>query len=162
MLTQEQVQHIESFKVPVTKGRGLGICTFAAIMFERPTVSIDVESTMPTDDEIRLVRTYIEFGVRRYFNETWVNKILSAKLPVVEGHNTLVLLKGPAWRPNGESGWACRRVTWEVGPSFIPFDEGPWSLLQALDWEETDNYQCKHVNEKWLEASGRPARRNVS
>lgn len=162
MLTKEQVQHIESFKVPVSQGRGLGICPFATMMFERPLVSIDVESVMPTDDETRLVRTYIEFGVRRYFNETWVNKILSAKLPVVEGHNTLVLLKGPAWRPNGESGWAYRRITWEVGPSFMPFDDGPWSLLQALDREETDTYPRKRVNEKWLATSGRNLQQNVS
>ncbi len=131
MITQEQQEHIEkSFRIPVdTSHPG----TYWIISLAR-------ESIMPSDEELKQMRSHQEFSVRRTYAESYQEVVLKRKLPYDNGHNTVIFNKS-------KRGWLFRRLTWE-GPLFIPSPtENKLSLtlveimdrnedFDSLKWEE--------------------------
>ncbi len=127
----------EKFKIPVD-------CHKPATYW---IVALDRESFMPTDKELRQIRSYCEFGVRRLYNETWQRRMLEEEpLAKCGGHNTLIFRNGlrslgfRTERPAGE--WFYRRWSWESGPTYVPFvldsDYRPHTLLEVLTRIEKD------------------------
>lgn len=95
---------------------------------------LDVRSLPPTEQELRMLRSYIEYITRDLYNETWQRKILEAPLPICNGHNTITFYKD-------EASWRYRRSTWTIGPPMVPAFLGSdhWNLEQLLD----------HINDEW-------------
>jgi hypothetical protein len=96
-------------------GYGMGICAFGGLMDSRPLLGIWNESEVPTEEELLKLQSFQEFKIKRWYNPTWIEKLMAMKPPQDEGCNTLVLRKG--WRESGV--WAYRRITWEYGPTFV-------------------------------------------
>lgn len=100
----------------ISGGYGMGICAVAGMFMQRPLLGIWHESEVPTDRELEQIQSYQEFKIRSYYNETWTEKLLAMKPPQDEGVNTLIFWKGFREQPGV---WAYRRITWEIGPSFV-------------------------------------------
>lgn len=135
----------------VTTGYGEGIGGWALAGFRKsPVVSLDHASAMPTDAECQLLRGYAEYVARLIYHPHFIQEILEQG---VEGHNTTLFLKGPDWHPNGECGWAYRKMTWTQGPTFIPCMDSrpapPWSLLRLLDHVEMMGGRRNERWERW-------------
>ncbi|MBI3075023.1 MAG: hypothetical protein HYY92_02310 [Parcubacteria group bacterium] len=80
-LTHEQREHVQQFGVPVDS---LAPATYWI-------VSLDAESEMPTDHELRQIRSFCEFKVRRMYLERAAERILTTNaLPREPGHNTVI------------------------------------------------------------------------
>ncbi len=135
MITQEQQEHIEkSFRIPVdTSHPG----TYWIISLAR-------ESIMPSDEELKQMRSHQEFSVRRTYAESYQEVVLKRKLPYDNGHNTVIFKKS-------ERGWLFRRSSWE-SPFFVPSpteNERPLTLVEAIDRDENydrkwDEWKQKH------------------
>jgi len=130
-LTAEQCDHVESFGVPVV-----------ALYVDRAyyLAGICVDSVMPTDDELRQVRSFIEFVGKRIYGAA-AKRILAMPLPADPGHNTIVLVKGGLYKGNPQptEGWSYKRYTWETG--VFPYRTAPfrpWDLSEVLDAIEGD------------------------
>ena len=131
-LTQEQIVRIQrDFKVPVNSdfpGNGW-------------VSSLSKESEMPTDEELKQLRGYIEFvliGDGSIYGAYYGSKIVGQALPLLPGHNSLVFRKA-----TGEnSGWCYRRQSWSVGPIFVPSitekNFRPHTLVEVMDRIEKD------------------------
>ena len=122
MITIEQKEYIEkSFKIPIDTD-----CPGTYWI-----VSLARESTMPSDEELKQMRSHQEFSVRRTYAESYQEVVLKRKLPYDPGHNTVIFKKS-------ERGWLFRRLTWE-GPFFIPSpteNERPLALVEIMDRNE--------------------------
>lgn len=94
---------------------------------------------MPSNEEIGLARDALEYLLREYYQSATVREILSQDIPKAEGFNLMILLKGPAWSPNGEEGWSYRMAQWTSGPTFVPARDfnppPPWTLNQVLEYK---------------------------
>lgn len=95
-------------------------------------VSLDYESEMPTDQELRQLRSFCEFLVRKYYTEGYHRRLLEAMpFAACAGHNTTIFRKG------SDDGWGYRRYTWQVGPPYVPNrmtrDYTPSSLVAVLE-----------------------------
>lgn len=80
-------------------------------------IAFDRESTDPTDDETRLLASYLDF-TRSWYTTTWQQKMLDRPLDHDADHVTVIFRK---WADND---WGHRRCTWEYGPLYVP--EAPW------------------------------------
>ncbi len=135
-LTHEQREHVQQFGVPVDS---LAPATYWI-------VSLDAESEMPTDHELRQIRSFCEFKVRRMYLERAAERILTTNaLPREPGHNTVIFRKG--W--GEKSGvWFYRRMTWR-DPVFCPNPVGenyrPHTLVELMDNDEN------LLPQKWLQ-----------
>lgn len=144
MLTDEQVAHVQSFGIPVDTSH--------------PSYywigSLMRESAMPTDAELRMIRSFIEFEVRNRYNETWQEKALNDHpFPLVSGHVTKVFRKGAMWlnQPDPLEGWVYRRSTWEGG--FSPQWPAPrLTLEQVLDrvWARIEGEGPVELSPYWV------------
>lgn len=136
-LSVEQRELLLERDIAVTAGRSAGFGVLAGVFDVNCIVSIDIESVMPTDAEVDQIVAYQDFVVHRFYRGPAV--LDRRRPPQISGHNTAILIKGDAWHSNGAAGWAYRRITWSVGPSFFPWRDTvepvapPWSLLQVLD-----------------------------
>ncbi len=144
-LNEEQIEKIKSFKIPVD----------SAFPMTYWIASIEYESVMPTDAELRMIQSFIEFDVRRTYNETYQAKILAKPFPAEGGHVNKIFRKGAKWlkqaplyEKGGEitsensegarlinggdpcEGWRYRRGTWEDG--YWPQWTNPRFTLIAL------------------------------
>lgn len=122
-------------------------------------VSLPYESLMPTALELLLLRNFIEYKVKSWYNETYQHKLL-VEQPLARdgGHNTIVFMKG--WEHSGfaeeaRNGWHFRRLTWTQGPHFVPAKFGmdepyvPLSLIQCFD--RCERWSAKEPNKRWEE-----------
>lgn len=113
-LTDEEKARIQQeFKIPVD--------SFCPAMYW--IASIDYTSCMPTDHELRMIRSYIEYSIRHTYNETYQEKILAKPLPAEGGHRTKIFRKGARWQhqENPTEGWCFMRhgneCYWPVWPA---------------------------------------------
>jgi hypothetical protein len=148
MLNAEQMGKVHrEFKIPCTKGGGTGICGMASAFSNNFIICLDADSSEPTDMELKQLSSYREYKVRSLYRNP--DAILDMEFPADNGHNTTVFLKGPAWSCNGEQGWCYRKMTWTMGPVFVPTigmkDAPPWNLVHLLD--NIENL----IPEKWQE-----------
>lgn len=129
-LSDEQRQHIDSFRIPVDSNNPMTYWI----------ASISGESAMPTDDELRMIWSYIEYAVKTTYREEWQEKTMTRRLPLCSGHVTKVLRKGARWThlPNPSEGWAyCRN-----GGRYLPGLKERLPLVEVLDlincyvWDE--------------------------
>ena len=97
-------------------GYGLGICQVAAMDMRHPILGIAQESEPPDDRELRMLRSFQEFSIRRFYNERWVEKLLAMPFPQDEGSNTAIFVKGWGRKPGV---WGYRRISWCEGPTFV-------------------------------------------
>ncbi len=127
MLAPEQRKEIQGrFKIPVDSS-----CPTTYWI-----VSIDGESSMPTNEELAQIKSYIEFSTRRTYIEGAARLILGKPLPACPGHNTLILRKGdPLY--SVIQGWFFRKSSWQNGPFYVPSKTAPdyrdLGLVEALD-----------------------------
>ena len=109
-LTAEQQKYIQkNFKIPVDN-------RFPQTFW---IISLDIESKMPTDEELRQLQSYCEFKARDLYLYR-SDKILIMELPKDVGHHTMIFRKGEFPDGNGE-GWFYRKLMWRIGPTFIPY-----------------------------------------
>lgn len=73
-----------------------------------PVVAIWLESELPTDEEIKTIRTVAQKKINRFFNPSAVEGL------AVRGANMITLFK----RVDGT--WTFRRMTWQDGPTWYP------------------------------------------
>jgi hypothetical protein len=105
--------------------------------------SIDEHSAPPTPDEIRALRSYIEYVVRLLYNDGYAERVLAKPLPACGGHNTTVFLK------RADGGWAYRRASWNHGPTYVPVMNGSrLSLVQVMDRCENGGGEDR-VSPRW-------------
>lgn len=132
-LLEEQVRYIqETFKIPVDK-------TYPGYWW---IISLDRESLMPTDGELRQLQSYCEFIVRSWYNEHYQEKILNQMpLPADNGHHTTIFRKGSPWN-HEDRGWRFRRSMWQ-NTGYWPYQSRPFFLIEVLDHNQ------KLLPEKW-------------
>lgn len=77
--------------------------------------SLNYETVMPTAAELRMIRSYIEYTVRRRYSEHYQELIFAKPFPALGGHVTKVFRKGALWlsQPDPEEGWCYRHGNWE-------------------------------------------------
>lgn len=129
-LSEEQRLHIQSFRIPVDSNYPLTYWI----------ASISDESAMPTDDELRMIWSYIEYAVKNTYREEWQEKAMARPLPLCSGHVTKVLRKGARWRymDNPSEGWAYRKND----SRYMPGLKERLPLIEVLDlinchiWDE--------------------------
>ena len=111
-LSEKQQERIrKEFKIPVD-------CCAPSTYW---IVSLSDESIMPTKQELRQIRSYSEFIVQKFYNKDYQHRILVEKeLPACGGHNTMILQKGSRWSGRSVPGWRYRKLTWNIGPLFVP------------------------------------------
>jgi len=147
-LTDEERAAIEAFKIPVDS-------------FNPGTywiASIDSESVMPSEAELRMIRSYIDYAIRATYNETYQARILAKPFPAEGGHVTKIFRKGSKWleqeplyERNGEvtnvfhgdarlvnggdprEGWVYRRITWDGGLYWPQWPKPRQTLIEVLD-----------------------------
>ena len=106
-------------------------------------ISLDRNSHMPSDKELRQMASYREFVVRDFYNHNYAEKILAKPLPKDAGHNTMIFRKGSE-RPLTDTHWFWRKTTWRdpiYVPSIIAADYRGFSLVQAMDNERHIFYE---------------------
>lgn len=133
-LTVEQKAVILAHKIPVDSAYP-GTCWIACVQYD---------SVMPTEAELRMIASYIEYKVRNQYNETYQEKIFAKPLPACGGHVTKVFRKGARWRhhPDPDEGWTYRHSTWENSGTW-PDGRSRVSLMAVLD-----RLNSAHWNEK--------------
>lgn len=140
-ITPEQKDHIQKkFGIPVDS-------------FNPGTywiVSLDVESVMPTDEELKQIASFREYIVKKVYNQWFTEKLLSMPLPADGGHNTTIFCKRTPGEAN-ELSWFYRKMTWQYGPLYAPDTSEknyrPFSLVEVMDRYETFLSQ---VSEDWI------------
>lgn len=134
-LSDDQIAELRKRKIGVTLGLGGG--GFFSMFSENPIMCLSASSLMPTEEEIRVLQLHQEYRIRKRYNHEYAQKLLDMPIAADEGATTLIFIKGPGWRPNGETGWAFRRSTWTSGPLFLPGyavqPPPPWSLMELID-----------------------------
>lgn len=127
-ITQEQQRHIhENFKIPVDS---LNPRTYWI-------TSLDRQSVMPSDEELRQIASYREFVIKSYYNPRYSAKLLEIPIPKDSGNNTTVFHKGD--NRGNDKCWFYRRTFWSstTGPTFQPYVGDtfylPLSLVEVMD-----------------------------
>mgnify|MGYP001559157934 CR=1 FL=1 len=104
MITRDRQEYIEkNFRIPID----------ASHPETYWIISLDRESTMPSDEELKQMRSYQEFRVRHTYASSYQEVVLNRKLPNDNGHNTVIYKKS-------EHGWFFRRLAWENPLLFFP------------------------------------------
>ncbi len=101
-------------------------------------------SVMPTEPELRMIKSYIEYAVKSYYNYTYQDLIFAKPLPAEASHVTKIFRKGARWTHQSDplEGWVYRRMTWEDG--FWPQWPAPRvSLIEVLDHIHTATWTEK-------------------
>ncbi len=145
-LTPEQRAHIATFGVPVDS---FNPGTYWIACF-------DEVSHMPTDAEIRVLRSYIEYVLtHQYTAEHRDTVLVRPGLPRSSGHNTHIFRKGIRWDKalHFNEGWAYRRASWRQGPQYVPERSEPnWrplSLVEAIDRMHTYDGKLGGQGVRW-------------
>ena len=128
ILSDEERAHVQGFGIPVDS--------------EHPgpwwIVNLASEGEMPSDVELEMIRSFIEYKVRHFFNPGYAEKLLAMPLARDPGYNTISLRKGRLNDSEPES-WFWRRSTWEHG--MVPFvhreEYKGRSLVEVMDDIET-------------------------
>jgi hypothetical protein len=144
-LTAEQTTAIKALKIPVDS-------------FNPGTywiASIDRESVMPTDSELRMIRSYIDYSIQATYNLTYQERILAKPFPAEGGHVTKIFRKGGKWldRENALEGWVFRRITWDGGLYWPTWPAPRLSLMDLLDYINSYNAgvaQRGVLDESWV------------
>jgi hypothetical protein len=129
-LSEEQREHINTFRIPVDSNYPLPYWI----------ASLSGESAMPTDAELRMIWSYIEYAVKRTYGEDWQAKTMARYLPLCSGHVTKVLRKGARWThwPDPSEGWAYRKNDSRYMPGLkerLPLVE-VLDLINTYSWDE--------------------------
>ncbi|OGZ11651.1 MAG: hypothetical protein A3D67_00460 [Candidatus Lloydbacteria bacterium RIFCSPHIGHO2_02_FULL_51_22] len=103
-------------------------------------VSLDRESHLPTDLELRQIRSYGEFVTKTTYLHEMAERILALPLPKAGEHHTVIFRKGHGSAPGTEEHWFRRKAMWR-NPRYIPNPVLPQyrglSLVHVMDAEET-------------------------
>jgi hypothetical protein len=123
-LTEEQQAYIRSLKIPVDSDYP-GTYWIASLSYE---------SVMPTEVELKMIQSYIEYAIKSHYNQTYQDGIFAKVLPAAGGHVTKIFRKGARWahQPDPLEGWVYRLTTWERG-HWPQWPEPRVSLIQVLD-----------------------------
>lgn len=118
---------------------------------------VDGRSAEIAPAEAAMIRSYIEYtiGWMYRYGETFEGFVAhwsggAAPFAAIGGHNTVTFLK------RSDADWAYRRLTWEVGPYYVPQPATghgePLTLPQLLDGMNSyDNRWAGpgRINERW-------------
>jgi len=108
-------------------------------------------SACPTIDEIKVLLAYREFVVSDFYGLTMEEFWEKYPEGAIGGHNTVEFVKGNyLFDMRGENGWGYCRMTWQIGPMYVPgmdhFPEGPWSLMEVIN---SCRSMCDEVDKDW-------------
>jgi hypothetical protein len=137
MITPEEKEYVQNnFKIPVD-----------SLAPEKGwIVSLDRESAMPTEQELKQLQSFTEYKMGRTYNERHVAKLLQMPLAVEDGYDTTILRKGMG---DDNVGWFYRRAGWKIDPDYLinPSMKGyrAQSLVEVMDQQEI----MTTVVEKW-------------
>lgn len=107
---------LAEFKIPVVVGIGLGICRVAHMDGKHPILGLAKDSLLPTDAELRMIQSFQEHVIRRWYTPEWQEKLLAMPYPVDQGSNTILFLSGFREEPGV---WGFRRISWDTGPTWV-------------------------------------------
>lgn len=101
-------------------------------------------SVRPTDDELRIVASFHQEYVSRWYNARWVQKMAERPFDIDGAAVGRFLVK----YQNG--GWGYRKHTWQYGPMFAPqWDNEPTDLIAVMD--RIHSFGGDEVSPRWLE-----------
>lgn len=83
------------------------------------------EGIEPTEDEARILGSFLEYTIDRWYNRQWIAKMREAPFDLDGGTNTMTFLKKP------DGNWTYRRMTWTHGP--WPFRGNPRQFPRLVD-----------------------------
>jgi hypothetical protein len=128
ILDTEQIAHIQAARVPVDND-----------MYPKNSwvVCLSIESEMPTDQELRQLRSLCEYELtHRYSGDEWtvrLERMLTMPMALDRSVSSLIFCK----RRGNAGGWFYRRPHWTQGPPFVPSftepDFQPHSLIEVMD-----------------------------
>jgi hypothetical protein len=141
-ITPEQQKYIQDeFKIPVDS-------------FNPGTywiVSLDSESTMPADQELKQIASFREYIIKKTYNERFAEKLLQMPLPASGGCNTTIFCKRASGDEAKEPSWFYRKMTWQYGTLYAPDSSEknyrPLSIVEVMDQRETI---LSSVSEEWI------------
>lgn len=152
MKTPEARRIEQEFQVPTSDSLWPQYFWIACVVV--PARSYD-RHVVPTDVEIKQIRSYIEFKVTSFYREGFAQQVLEDALPICAGHNTVILGKYPETAENGSkmTGWGYRRMSWETaswphayqGRGTVNVPEHGLTLVEVLD--HCEGYD--RPSEKW-------------
>lgn len=134
MLNPDDIRKLNEMGIFVIEGTQLSVgAVISAAMSEMPIIALNINSVMPTAEELaELIAYRTQVAIRNGHRPEE-----APKASTVDGFNTVVFIKGDWWRPNGAEGWAYRRLTWSVGPMYFPGSDAisppPYTLKMVID-----------------------------
>jgi hypothetical protein len=134
MLTKEQIERIQDeFRIPVDSGE-----------FRKFWIAcLHAESRMPTDLELRQIRSYIEFSVCSW-NEPVKKRVLSMSLPFYGGYHTDIFRKG--FNDEIPEGWFRSKLLYSYYvPNPVAEGYAPYSFEELLDSISKNYGQNWHI-----------------
>lgn len=108
-LNDQERENIQKFKIPVDSFKPI----------TNWIVSLDGESMLPTDEELKQIRSYCEYKIKTVYNESYATRLLNEDLPKESGHNTTIFRKGFRFGCI-HIGWFYRRRSWNRYPTYVP------------------------------------------
>jgi hypothetical protein len=120
MIPKDNKQHIESFGVPLD--------TMSPNRWW--LASVDHAGEMPTDEELKAIRSFIDAIINvGCYSDHYAAQLSAMKLPFDSGHNTVI------FRKYANGFWGYRQATWTHGPVFMPAWDSPkpLNLVQVMD-----------------------------
>jgi hypothetical protein len=138
-LSAEQVLVIDSHRIPVDS-------SYPSTYW---IACLNHHSALPTEAELRMIWSYIEYAVMSRYNETYQEKILAKRLPCEGGHVTKVFRKGGDWQHQSAEGWHYRHSLWENSDYWPSRHTSGKTLLECLDRISQWGDQPGNVNPAW-------------
>jgi len=113
-LSKEEIERIqEVFRIPVE----------SAWPGTYWIVSLDWDSTMPTDEELGMIASYCAFSVQNLYKRHYAEEIMAQDFPKEAGYNTVIFRKG-SYKEGTEKHWFYRRTLWEESSTYWPDPRG--------------------------------------
>jgi hypothetical protein len=94
------------------------------------------ESLLPSDEELAILRSIIEFKISITYNETYIRKLMAMALPREAGHNTSTYTKG--LHGDETKGWFYGKSTWTGAPRWpnpVAASFKPLTLVEVVEHE---------------------------
>ena len=104
-------------------------------------IALDRESFLPTDEELRQIRSYGDYVIGKNYISPTKEKLLSVVLPAYSGHNTIIFNNGLCRGAETQDPrhWFFRRASWRNGayyPNYFASFYRPHTLFQVMDKAE--------------------------
>ena len=137
-MNQEQFNRIQKARIPVNTGGWSDGGMMGLAIGESPILMFDAGSqVMPTSAELTQLREIARKLIEGSFRPQYVEKMMAKPLIAASdgGYNTVLVRK---MADGKKRYWQYRRITWSVGPSWMPF------TMIKEDWKHLSLEQLAH------------------